>query len=132
MDRGKTGVPRVAMLWVRTVKAIREYQQTQKKNCSEYLFLTFMGKQYKAHSIGSIWRKLRKEAGVDHSVKFEHIRDAAQTSAADGDCSIDEIRFLMGHRVSGITDNYLKRKPNLTKKACKVIEGYYFADEEAQ
>jgi integrase len=126
MDRGKTGVPRVAVLWFRTVKAIRSYLKEEKRNHSDYLFLTYAGKPYSAHSIGSIWRKLRKKAKVDHAVKFEHIRDASQTAAIDAECTIDEVRFLMGHRVQGITDNYLKRKPNLTKKACVAIEKYFF------
>ncbi|MBN2376758.1 MAG: tyrosine-type recombinase/integrase [Sedimentisphaerales bacterium] len=125
MDRGKTGVPRVAILWDRTVKAINNLNKENPNNY-DYLFVTYAGRQYSAHSIGGIWRRLRKKAGVDHAVKFEHIRDAAQTAAAEAECTVDEIRFLMGHRVKDVTDNYLKRRPKLTKKACVSIEKYFF------
>jgi integrase len=125
MDRGKTGVPRVACLWNRSVRAIRVMQKEDPHN-SEYLFITFYGKPYCSHGIGSIWRTLRGKTDVDHSVKFEHIRDACQTAGVDADCSLDEVRFLLGHRVHGVTDNYLKRRPNLTQKACNAIEQYFF------
>ncbi|AQT70076.1 tyrosine recombinase XerC [Anaerohalosphaera lusitana] len=126
MDRGKTGVPRVACLWDRTVRAI-ERAQAEAPHDSEFLFITFLGKPYCAHGIGSIWRKLRKKAEVDHAVKFEHIRDACQTAGVDANCTLDEVRFLLGHRVAGVTDHYLKRRPNLTQKACEEIEKYFFA-----
>jgi len=46
--------------------------------------------------------------------------------AIHGGATQDQTKFLMGHKVPGITDHYLKRSPQLVAVPCKAIESHYF------
>ncbi len=125
MDRGKTGVPRVAVLWKRTIKAIRKYQASSPHK-SAFLFVSRTGCPYNANHMGRNFRRRRVEAKLPDSVAFNSIRDGAYTAATQGGAIIDQARMLGGHRVGGVTDYYLKRNPKMVEQACAAIEKAYF------
>jgi len=126
MDRGKTGVPRIAVLWQRTIDAIREYQ-AEHPHRSEYLFVSATGASYNANHMGRNFRKRRAEAKLPDSIEFAHIRDGAYTAAVEGGADVNNAKMLAGHRV-GIADHYLKRNPRMVADACHTIEEAYFGD----
>jgi len=125
MDRGKTGVPRVAVLWRRTVDAIRKYQASAPHH-SPHLFVSRSGAPFNANHMGRNFRRRRAAAGLPSSVTFDSIRDGAYTAASRGGAIIDQARMLGGHRVSGVSDYYLKRNPKMVQQACAAIEKAYF------
>lgn len=122
--RDKTGVPRIAVLWKRTVQAVRAYMK-QRQHDLPNLFVSSIGLPYDPNHIGRGFRRLREEAGLPPSVQFAHLRDGAQTAAIEGGAEPLEVEFLLGHR-TGIRDAYLKRKPTMVAKACRAIEKAYF------
>jgi len=124
MDRGKTGVPRIAVLWPRTIKAIRAYQKDNPHQ-SESLFVSEVGLPYNANHIGRNFRRRRADAKIPESVEFAQIRDGAETAAIEGGAELTEARMLAGHR-TGVSDHYVKRNPRMVANACKAIEAHYF------
>lgn len=128
--RTKTRVPRIAVLWKRTIDAIREYQ-TKDPHSSQYVFVSATGYQYAPNHIGRNFRKLRCKAGVSDEVDFTHIRDGAQTAAIEGGADVIHTDMLLGHR-TGIRDDYLKRKPSMVANVCNAIERYYFPEQGDQ
>lgn len=124
--RTKTGIIGVAIVWDRTAEAIREMlKYTQNKG--QFLFLNHSENVMKPRNINKWWQRIRKKTGIDKSVKFEHIRDAAQTVPIDYDPTLlFETKLLLGHSISGVTNNYLARRPNMTKRVCAVLEDHYF------
>ena len=124
--RTKTGVIGVAIVWERTADAINE-MLAYTQNKGEYLFLNSKNNIMKLGNINKWWQRNRKRVGVDTNVKFEHIRDATQTVPIDNDPTLlFETKLLLGHRIEGVTDNYLHRRPNMTKRACAILEDHYF------
>lgn len=126
MLRQKTKILRVACLWSRTVKAIKEYQKKHPHN-SDYLFVSNHKSRYRPQSIRNYFRDLQRRANASNNAKFEHLRDAAQSIPAANNCTLDSIRYLLGHKVAGVTDNYLERQPKMTKNACRELEKHYFS-----
>lgn len=126
MDRGKTGVPRVAVLWQRTIDAIKAYQQEQPHE-SAYVFTSQTGKPCVTRDIDRAFVIRRKRAGVPTAVVFSSIRDGGYTAAVEHGASVDQARLLAGHRIPGVTDYYLKRNPRMVNEACTAIEKHYFA-----
>ena len=120
MDRAKTGLPRVAVLWPETVKAIKAYQ-TAHPHGSEFVFISSVGKAYTANIVSRNHRKIREKAGV--SAEFAHIRDGAETAAAQ--ISMDQAKLIAGHRVSGMSDAYVRRTPSKVADACEAIRKAY-------
>ena len=127
MDRGKTGVPRVAVLWPRTVEAIRDYQHGREHK-SEALFVSRTGRRYDADRVARNIRKFRRAAHLPETVTFNQIRDGALTAAFQAD-GVEEkhAKVLAGHRC-GISDHYVKRNPGIVATACTAIEKHYFGD----
>ena len=132
MPRPKTGIIRVAVLWDRTVSAIKEMlsEREKRKVKSEYLFLNSYDRPMKEASIRKWWLRNRENAKVNQSVKFEHIRDATQTIPIDDDPkSLVETNLIMGHSVKGMANNYLERRPTMVRRACAFIETYFFGNK---
>lgn len=137
-DRKKTGIPRVAKLWDRTVQAIRDYQKECPKNHSDYLFTSRTGHKLSGESVRQLFQTLRTRAGVDKAVKFEQLRDGAYKQAY----RINPIyaRWIGGHATwagggsesKDITTRYVEREPNdpTVILLCKAVEDFYFPPKE--
>ncbi len=128
MDRDKTGVPRVAVLWERTIVALREHLSTRKR-CSPYLFVATTGNPYDGNHVTRHFRRHRSEAQIPDSVEFAHIRDGAYTAAVEAGVDAMQASLLAGHR-TGIKDAYVKRGPKMVTQACEAIERAYFGAEK--
>jgi len=124
MTRRKTGVPRIAVLWGRTVEAIREYQKAEPRG-GDHLFVSEVGLPYNANHICRNFRRRREEAGLEDTVQFAHLRDGAYSAAIEGGADLTVARLLAGHR-AGVSDHYLKRNPRMVEAACRAIERFYF------
>ncbi|MFA5866054.1 MAG: tyrosine-type recombinase/integrase [Phycisphaerae bacterium] len=125
MDRRKTGVLRVGILWDRTVEAIQAYLDECNPK-SETLFVTEFDTPITHHGIRYHWKSMRRKIEIPDTVLFEQIRDGSQTAAILGGATQEEVNYLLGHKADGVTDAYLMRLPQLTTKAVKAIEKYYF------
>lgn len=132
--RTKTRVPRIAILWARTITAIRDYQKAEPHD-SDYLFLSRENGKYHPNHIGRNFRRIRANAkrqdgtAVPATVEFAHIRDGAQTAAIQGGADPVHTDFLLGHK-TGIRDDYLLRRPDMVADACAAVERYYFPSDE--
>jgi integrase len=121
-DRQKTGVTRVAVLWPRTLSALRELPRHQ----GTHLFASRSGKRYHPDQIRKGFAKLREAANLPARVKFSDIRDGAYTAAVQGkDIQFEHARILGGHR-TGMTDHYIKRNASMVTACCQAIEAHYF------
>lgn len=123
-ERMKTKVIRVAVLWDRTIKAVKAHMNDS-PNKSAWLFLNEAGSRCQARNIANAYRNLRAEIDLPDSVVFAQIRDGAYTAAIEGGADVLQAEILAGHQV-GIKDAYLKRKPEMVAPACKAVEKYYF------
>jgi len=125
MDRGKTGVLRVAMLWRRTIDAIREYQSANPHR-SEYVFVSRSGAPFSDNHVSRNFNRRRDTIGLPKTVQFAHIRDGPSSAAFNAD-GVEEkhAKVLAGHR-SGMSDHYVKRNPRVVATACAAIEDHYF------
>ena len=124
MDRGKTKVARVAMLWPRTVEGLKSLKRIDGIASP---FLTEATRQaHNANTITKYYRALRTAAGVSDKVRFAHVRDGSYTAACEGKGVQYEVaRILAGHR-TGMSDHYVKRRPSIVAEACQAIEQAYF------
>ena len=135
-DRNKTGIPRVAKLWDRTVQAVREYRATDKRNHSDYLFVSQRGRPHTSHNVQQTFQTLRTNAGIPETVTFESIRDGAYLQAFR--VSPIYARWVGGHaswtklpsESKDITNVYVKRDPNDPNviACCEAIERHYFPE----
>jgi integrase len=117
--RAKTQIVRIATLWPSTVAALRALPRR-----TEALFLTEAGTRADYLSVYRLFRGVRKLADLEH-VQFAQIRDGAYTAAAESGVPLDVCRLLAGHS-SGISDHYVKRRPQMVASACAAIEEAYF------
>jgi integrase len=128
--RGKKGkVLAVSTLWDRTVNALQDYLATRKDNL-EYVFLNRCRRPYKSWSICDYFgRRIRKDAGVDKTVVFSHLRDTFSTLAQDSGYTIEQINLVLGHINKGMQDRYAVRHANeLTGEMCKAVEERFFEE----
>jgi len=131
--RSKTGIARCAVLWPRTVDAIREYQRLF-PHANRHLFVNRAYNKYQPHKLAQVFRRLRREAKVPSEVEFAHIRDGAASAADTGatvkgfDARQEEV--LLGHRAAGVKDAYALRHPELVRDACAAVEAHYFGETE--
>ena len=117
--RQKTQVIRCGCLWPETVTAIKALPR---KANSPYLFTSATGTRYKGESLYNAYLEFRTDAGVN--VVFSSMRDGAYTHAAQA-CEERFVRVLVGHRMAGLTDNYVMRNPAWVKPATDAIYTVY-------
>jgi integrase len=131
--RKKKGkVIRAAVLWKRTIQAIRKYQKEHAHE-AETLFANDNGDTFggSSQAIRKIFNKLRDKAGLPNTVKAEHVRDGAYTAASADEKEEDlgKSRILAGHDV-GISDKYIRRHPEIVTGVCRQVEKAYFASKK--
>lgn len=108
--RPKTGVSRIACLWPETVRAIKKLPRR-----GDYVFNTRV-RSYTTFSGLAHWRKYRDAAELPEELKFSSIRDGSYTVALG--VSLEQAKLLAGHRMSGSTDHYVRRNPEMVKSVC--------------
>jgi len=127
MERGKTGVPRVAVLWRRTINAIRDYQSAEPHE-SEFVFVSRTGAPFSDNHVSRNFCKRRDAAELPKTLQFAHIRDGAYSAAYNASgVGEKEAKVLAGHK-SGMTDHYVVRSPSVVAAACAAIERHYFGE----
>jgi len=122
--RGKTGIIRIAVLWPRTVKALKAYFAAEPHH-RDHVFINVNGAPYNANHITRNFRRRRKEAKLSDSVTFDQIRDGSYTAVVEAGHDLQMAKLIAGHG-TGIPDHYLKRKPTMVATACRAIERAYF------
>lgn len=128
-QREKTDVPRVGVLWSRTLDALKRYWSANAAaGDSELCFLNNAGKPFLTTTFCQNFQTRRNAAGCP-LVEFGHLRDGAQTAAIQGGANPLHADILLGHRAPGIKDAYLKRNPEMVRDACEAIERFYFDDQ---
>lgn len=91
--------------------------------------MTGSGDRISEHTIRNRFKRVRTKAKVDDCVKFEDLRDGAQTAAVEGGADPLQADVLLGHQ-TGIRDRYLQRNPNYVADACEAVERYYFGPKK--
>ncbi|MCZ6655271.1 MAG: hypothetical protein O7D91_19870 [Planctomycetota bacterium] len=128
----RTKIPRVAVLWDRTLRALRAYKDEYPHDARDakgrkVLIVTQQLKPLTENShtwFCKWWRSLRDRAGLPADVTFKTLRSGGYTEACQ--VSRDQADVLAGHHLPGKTDHYLKRNPRFVAPACAAIESHYF------
>ena len=119
--RNKTKVPRVAVLWPETIKAMKALPHDR-----DTVFQTTLGRQFTKQTVGKRWAQYRTDAKL-MDVVFPQIRDAAFTTACRVD--LDQARVLAGHRLPGAVDHYVLRRPQAVADACAAIRAEFYGEK---
>ena len=114
--RPKTGVSRVAILWPETVAALRRVPAW---DGIPFVFNTSR-RSFTSNSVLKAWRSYRSKAGFGDETTFGQIRDAAYSIACQS-ATLDQARALAGHRFPGMSDAYVRRRPDFVGPACDAI-----------
>ena len=126
--RSKTGkVLAVSTLWKRTHKLLKQYIETERTGKSKYVFISRLGENYSPKGITEQFRRtVRKNAGLDKSVNFNHLRDTFATLGQDLGYSQEQVNLVLGHS-TGINDRYAVRNASkLTKDICEGVEKEFY------
>jgi len=123
---GRAGrpLPRVAVLWPRTLKALRKLPRRH-----DHVFLSTVGRPVHIETIRRHWISLCERAGIERPLTFANLRDSALTAAAasaDPAVPVQQYHVLAGHAAKGVDDNYISRHPHFVETACRAIERTYF------
>jgi integrase len=122
--RGKTAeqrIPRAATLWPETVAAIKALP----RKGPVYLFTSMFGTRYNRNTRGNDFAELRTNAGLPADVKWDDLRDAAYTAAAQGTTDERLARVLAGHKANGLQDHYVLRNAEMVRPACEAVYKAY-------
>ena len=92
----------------------------------ESVVITQYGTPYTAEGLRTSFRLLRGRAGVDRGIELAQVRDGAYSAAIEGGASETIAKILAGHKISGMSDAYIKRNPKMVAEACEAIEQHYF------
>jgi len=128
-DRAKTGqTTRVGILWDRTKQALLDYMASDPHDGAS-VFITQYGTPYTAQGLRTAFRFLRDKTVVDHGIELAQVRDGAYSAAIEGGASETIAKILAGHKISGMSDAYIKRNAKMVAEACEAIERYYFGEQ---
>ena len=114
--RPKTAVSRVASLWPEVAAALKAIP---KRDSVDFIFNTTR-RSYTTFSVLEVWRRYRKAAGYGDEMTFGRIRDAAYSIACQN-ATLDQAKALAGHRFPGMSDAYVRRRPDFVEPACDAI-----------
>jgi integrase len=123
--RPKTGVSRVAIIWPETVKALKALPRV-----GEFVFNTKV-RSYTVFSVLEKWRVYREALKLPADVVFGQIRDASYSIACRSS-NLDQARILAGHRLPGMADSYVRRRPDFVKDACLAIHEAFHVRTKAK
>jgi integrase len=126
--RTKVRKPRVAVLWQRTLDAIKAYQQAHPHQ-SEYLFVANNGKPMTSECFRQRVVEYRRRAKLPKHVTFEGVRDAGYGMAEETDR--ERAKWIAGHS-TGMKDKYILRLPDKPsiRKCCQAIEKHFFGGKK--
>ena len=122
--RNKTSVIRIGVFWPCTIDALKAIRPKQPSGDTP-VFLSKQGNRWSVKTVNVQYRKLRKSAGLDDSVKCEDCRDGAYTAAIESGADLQKAKLLAGHS-TGISDHYAKRRPAMVSDTVCAIEAAYF------
>ena len=117
--RPKTGVCRVAILWLETIAALKMLPHDR-----DDVFMSAR-RAFTTQICWKTWDRYRTALELP-TAKPSDIRDAAYTIACRS-VSLDKAKILAGHRLPGATDNYVQRNPGFVKEACDAIHKAFFS-----
>lgn len=124
LRRSKTGVAKIGWLWPETLEAIKEFRGMGKISGSPYVFPSRAGGEYSEGGWYDYWsRHIRPK--LSFKWDFEQLRDSGRYGAETGEASSNSILMAMGHRLPGVSDNYLFRHPELVEPVSQAIHKYY-------
>ncbi len=124
IGRAKGSVPRVAVLWKRTITALKKMRHGR-----EHVFVSTYGRPVHGETIRRHWKALCVEAKIQRNLTFANLRDSALTVAAESTSPVvptQQYHILAGHVAKGVDDNYIRRNPRIVELACRAIERFYF------
>ena len=124
-DRSKTSVVRIGVLWDSTLEAIETLRPMSCTN-EVPVFVSANGTRWHGDTFRRHFGRLRAKAGVNDSVKAEHLRDGAYTAAVESGADLNLAKLLAGHE-TGISDYYVRRRPAMVAKVVAAIEHAYFS-----
>jgi len=132
-ERTKTGEWRAAILWKRTIKAIRDYMKSDEYRESDggYLFLNEdQGNEtpMTRWNVNDGMKTLRKRAKIrKDKLTFDSLRDATETCGSIGNDS-GAVDILMAHALSttNASPSYRYRLPEHTANVVATLEARFF------
>ena len=117
--RPKAGQVRIAVLWPRTIRALKKLPRK-----TAAIFVTRAGSQTTYKTFYHHFKATKDAAGLP-GAEFSSIRDGAYTTAVEQGIDLNTVKLLAGH-ATGISDAYVKRRPQMAAAACRAIEAIYF------
>jgi len=127
--RAKKSIPRVAVLWQRTIRALRDVRRTN----HPHVFISSQGRPVENETIRRHWNTLCKKAGIERAITFGNLRDSALTAAASSISPVvptQQYNVLAGHVASGVDDHYIRRSPRIVELACQAVENHFFGGKQ--
>ncbi|MEM9415860.1 MAG: tyrosine-type recombinase/integrase [Planctomycetota bacterium] len=126
-SRNKTKIIRIGVLWRETIEAIELLRPDVPAPHDQPIFMSREATRWSTKTATNQFRRLRKEVGIDHSVKCADFRDGAYTAAIDSGADLTQTKLLAGH-ATGISDHYTMRKPMMVRNAIMGIYRAYFGE----
>lgn len=127
--RAKAAVPRVAVLWKRTLDALKKLPRGH-----EHVFILPVGESVArgpihTETIARHFAAACARTDIKKKLTFANLRDSALTAAAestDPAVPVQQYHVLAGHVAKGVDDSYISRNPRFVETACRAIERRYF------
>lgn len=123
--RAKGPVPRVAVLWQRTIRAMKKLDRDH-----DHVFVSTYGRPVHVETVRRHWIALCERAKITRGITFANLRDSALTAAAESTdpvVPIQQYHVLAGHVAKGVDDSYITRHSRFVETACRAIENAYFS-----
>ncbi|MEE9295756.1 MAG: tyrosine-type recombinase/integrase [Phycisphaerae bacterium] len=123
--RAKGPVPRVAVLWQRTIRAMKKLDRHH-----DHVFVSTYGRPVHVETVRRHWIAMCERAKITRGITFANLRDSALTAAAESTdpvVPVQQYHVLAGHVAKGVDDSYITRHPRFVQTACRAIENAYFS-----